>query len=140
MSLSRALFTSASPSCATPEALYRQLDAEFHFDHDPCELNDATIWDGKLASWAGKRVYCNPPYGPAIGDWLAKAREAELAVYLLPSRTDTAWWHEYALKADEIRFIRGRLKFGGSKNSAPFPSVILVYHGERTGCVVDGTR
>lgn len=72
-------------------------------------------------------MYCNPPYGRGIGDWLAKAREAELSVYLLPSRTDTKWWHEHAMKADEIRFLKGRLKFGESKNSAPFPSVLLIY-------------
>jgi site-specific DNA-methyltransferase (adenine-specific) len=75
----------------------------------------------------GRRVFCNPPYGRGIGDWLAKAREADVAVYLLPSRTDTQWWHEHAMKADEIRFIRGRLKFGDATNSAPFPSAILVY-------------
>lgn len=71
-------------------------------------------------------MYCNPPYGRGVGAWLAKAREAELAVYLLPSRTDTAWWHDYALKADEIRFIRGRLYFS-ERGPAPFPSVILIY-------------
>jgi hypothetical protein len=85
--------------------------------------------NGLSESWAGKRVYCNPPYGRGVGDWLAKAREAELAVFLLPSRTDTKWWHEYAMKADEIRFLRGRLKFGDAKNGAPFPSVVLVYRG-----------
>jgi site-specific DNA-methyltransferase (adenine-specific) len=78
-------------------------------------------------SWAGHRVFCNPPYGRGVDRWLAKAREADCAVYLLPARTDTAWWHDHALKADEIRFVRGRLKFGGAQNSAPFPSVILIY-------------
>ena len=118
------------PSWATPEGLYRDLDAEFHFDFDPCPLGDAKIWDGRMESWAGRRVYCNPPYGREIASWLAKAREAQLAVYLLPARTDTAWWHEHALQADEIRFIRGRLTFGGPNskgNPAPFPSVVLVY-------------
>lgn len=85
------------------------------------------LLDGLDASWASQRVYCNPLYGRGVGRWLAKAREAELAVYLLPSRTDTAWWHEYAMRADEIRFVRGRLKFGGAAASAPFPSVVLVY-------------
>ena len=63
---------------------------------------------------------CNPPYGRGVGDWLKKALEADLAVFLLPSRTDTKWWHEYALKATEIRFIKGRLKFEEAKNSPRF--------------------
>lgn len=127
MPVNRALFSSLTPSHATPRGLYAELDAEFAFDLDPCPLNDAQIWDGKAQSWAGRRVFCNPPYGPGIAGWLVKAREAQLAVFLLPARTDTAWFHEYALAADEIRFIRGRLKFGDAKNSAPFPSMVLVY-------------
>ncbi len=123
----RVLFSSQTPSHATPRAFYAELDAEFGFDFDPCPLNDASIWDGCAMSWAGKRVFCNPPYGRGVDRWLAKAREADVAVYLLPARTDTAWFHDYALSADEIRFVRGRLKFGAATNSAPFPSVILVY-------------
>jgi len=61
---------------------------------------------------------------------LLEAPEAALAVFLLPARTDTRWWHEHALKATEIRFLRGRLKFGEAKNSAPFPSVLLIYRNE----------
>lgn len=128
MSPSRALFTSLSPSWATPKALYEELDAEFDFDFDPCPLGDAQIWDGSAMSWKNRRVFCNPPYGRGVDRWLAKAREARCAVYLLPARTDTAWWHDYALKADEIRFIRGRLCYGDVANKrAPFPSVVLVY-------------
>ena len=126
--MNRALFSSASVHWATPEALYRDLDAEFHFTYDPCPLTvNGWSHDGLKAPWSGNRVFCNPPYGRGIERWLAKASEAEIAVYLLPARTDTAWWHDWAMKADEIRFLRGRLKFGESKNSAPFPSVILVY-------------
>lgn len=125
--MNRTLFSSLTPNWATPRAVYDQLDAEFGFDLDPCALKDASIWDGKALSWEGRRVFCNPPYGPGIGDWLAKAREAAVAVYLLPARTDTKWWHDYALAADEIRFIRGRLKFGGAQYNAPFPSCVLVY-------------
>ena len=124
---SRVVFSALTPSHATPEATYRDLDAEFGFDMDPCPLNDAQIWDGKMMDWTGRRVFCNPPYGRDIGGWLAKAREADVAVYLLPARTDTKWWHDHALNADEIRFVKGRLKFGGSDNAAPFPSVVLVY-------------
>lgn len=122
------LFSSASVHWATPKALYRDLDAEFHFTLDPCPLQ-SPLADGLTRSWVGERVFCNPPYGRGVGDWLAKAGEAELAVYLLPARTDTKWWHNCAMQADEIRFLRGRLKFGEAKVRAPFPSVILVYRG-----------
>ena len=123
----RLFFSSATPSHATPKALYADLDAEFHFDFDPCPLRDAPSFDGKALSWTARRVFCNPPYGRTVGEWLAKAREAELAVYLLPARTDTAWWHDHALQADEIRFIRGRLRFSGLQKGAPFPSVLVIY-------------
>jgi hypothetical protein len=128
--MNRALFTSTSQHWATPPDVYAALDAEFHFTLDPCPHRTPRL-TGLTLSWRGKRVYCNPPYGRGVDRWLAKAREAKLAVYLLPARTDTYWWHEYAMRADEIRFLRGRLKFGGSKNSAPFPSVILVFRRQR---------
>ncbi len=78
----------------TPPDVYAALDAEFHFDLDPCPLNEAWTVDGRSLSWSRRRVYCNPPYGKEIGTWLAKAREADVAVYLLPARTDTRWWHQ----------------------------------------------
>jgi hypothetical protein len=72
----------------------------------------------------------NPPYGRAIKDWMAKAYDSSKngakVVCLVPARTDTAWWHDYAMKG-EITFLRGRLKFGNSKNSAPFPSALVVF-------------
>jgi DNA N-6-adenine-methyltransferase Dam len=73
----------------------------------------------------------NPPYGRQITKWVRKAFEeartnAQLVVCLLPARTDTRWWHAYCLKG-EILFIRGRLKFGDAKNSAPFPSVLVIF-------------
>ena len=72
----------------------------------------------------------NPPYGRTIKQWMKKAYESSLAgatvVCLVPARTDTNWWHDYAMKGD-IEFIKGRLKFGGSKNSAPFPSAVVVF-------------
>lgn len=122
--MNRALFSNVTANWSTPLQVYRDLDAEFRFTMDPCPLGSVL---GLMKSWKGRRVYCNPPYGPGILKWLRKSAEAELAVYLLPSRTDTVWWHGWALKAEEIRFIRGRLKFGNSKKSAPFPSVILVF-------------
>jgi hypothetical protein len=124
------LFSSQTGKWATPNAVYQALDDEFHFTFDPCPMDDygrIMESDGLAGFWTGQRVFCNPPYGPGIGRWLAKAREAECAVYLLPSRTETRWWHDYALKADEIRFIRGRLKFKGATNPAPFPSCLLIY-------------
>ena len=121
----RAIFTATKTKWATDGALYSELDKEFRFTLDPCPLNP--IVDGLVIPWKGERVYCNPPYGRGVSRWLEKAQEAEIAVYLLPSRTDTRWWHDYAMKADEIRFVRGRLRFNDSKNSAPFPSVLLIY-------------
>lgn len=127
MSIGRKLGTD---SWSTPRDLYDALNGEFAFTLDPCPLDpDATPLfgaDGLHRSWQGERVFCNPPYSDIL-PWIARAREADLAVYLLPCRTDTRWWHEHAMKADEIRFLRGRLRFSGSKSSAPFPSVVLVY-------------
>ena len=130
MTLSRTLFSAQSGSHATPTDLYAALDAEFGFTLDPCPLTEKDgdfVVDGLTLDWQGQRVFCNPPYGRGIGAWLAKARTAQLAVFLLPARTDTRWWHDYALDADVIRFVKGRLRFGGAKAGAPFPSVILVY-------------
>jgi site-specific DNA-methyltransferase (adenine-specific) len=119
-------FSAATDRWSTPADLYAALDDEFCFDFDPCPLD----WteDGLLADWTGRRVFCNPPYGPAIGKWLERGTEAQLAVFLLPPRTDTVWFHEIVLpRSREIRFLRGRLKFGDSKKDAPFPSMIVVF-------------
>lgn len=128
------MFSSAREAWGTPEEVYRALDVEFGFTFDPCPLADPREaglplfgTDGLQKPWRGQRVFCNPPYGRGVGAWLAKAREADLAVFLLPSRTDTRWWHDYAMQADEIRFLRGRLTFSGASAPAPFPSVVLVY-------------
>ena len=127
-------FSSARTDWGTPSHLYTSLNHEFHFTLDPCRLGDEGGLfgrrDGLLMSWAGERIYCNPPYGPAIPDWLAHGKDAALAVYLLPARTDTKWFHEHCLRyAREIRFLRGRLKFGGSTSGAPFPSMVVIYEG-----------
>ena len=131
--MNKILFSSARIDWATPPKIYAALNAEFQFTLDPCGLGcEGGLFgerDGLLhVPWAGERVFCNPPYGPPITDWLQRATEAELAVYLLPVRTDTRWFHRYVLPtAAEIRFIRGRLKFGDAKNTAPFPSMIVVF-------------
>jgi site-specific DNA-methyltransferase (adenine-specific) len=113
----------------TPERFYETLNAEFHFNFDPCPLGGDT--DGRstlFTEWKGKRVFCNPPYGPQIPKFLERAREADIAVFLIPARTDTRWFHEICLPyAQEIRFIKGRLRFGGSKNPAPFPCMVVIF-------------
>lgn len=125
----KGLMTSLSPHWATPKWLYDELDKEFHFDHDPCPLHGI---NGLNSSW-GKRNYINPPYGREIVEWIKTAYEVSqsdrLCVMLLPARTDTKWFHDYCMKAQEIRWIKGRLKFGDAKNSAPFPSMIVIFKG-----------
>jgi site-specific DNA-methyltransferase (adenine-specific) len=122
-------FSSATDRWATPTDVYDGLDAEFHFNFDPCPLDGTTNGLATLfVHWSGKRAFCNPPYGPGIKNWLLLGLAAEVAVFLLPARTDTRWFHEIVLpKATEIRFIKGRLKFGDAVNCAPFPSMVVIF-------------
>ena len=125
-------FSSASDRWATPSAVYEALDREFHFDFDPCPLDGNQ--DG-LASlfleWRNHRAFVNPPYNRQIGKWLERGLEADIAVFLLPARTDVSWFHRIVLPyAREIRFLRGRLKFGDATNGAPFPSMVVVFRKE----------
>lgn len=129
-------FMSEKMDWQTPDAVYDKLDKEFHFDHDPCPAN----WDGKvdgLTSEWGKSNFVNPPYGRELTKWVEKgyneAQEGKTVVLLIPSRTDTRWWHDYCMKADEIRFIKGRLRFKGAKYNAPFPSAIIIFRGQYNG-------
>lgn len=123
----KGLMTSLSPHWATPKWLYDELNKEFNFNDDPCPIHGR---GGLNRSW-NERVYLNPPYGKEIGLWIRKAfneyLQGKLIVMLLPSRTDTQWWHDYIMKAQEIRFIKGRLHFNESKNSAPFPSCVVIF-------------
>lgn len=124
----------------TPQDLFDKLSDEFHFDVDVCaSWNNRKchqyftyLDDGLKQKWEGV-CWMNPPYGRQIGKWLKKAYESSLngavVVCLVPARTDTSWWHDYCMKG-EIRFIKGRLKFGGQKNSAPFPSAIVIFRGK----------
>ena len=125
-------FSSQKLDWQTPDEVYKKLNLEFGFDFDPCPPNPQ--FDGLAVEW-GEVNFVNPPYGRKIGKWLAKGYEewikGKTVVFLIPSRTDTKWWHQYVMGADEIRFICGRLKFKGAKNSAPFPSCIAVFRALR---------
>lgn len=123
------LFSQKSDHWSTPEATYDALHAEFDFTLDPCPLRGDR--DGLAIAWTG-RVFCNPPYSKTKlflkkGVDAIAAGACELAVYLVPARTDTVWFHEHVLGRAEIRFLRGRLKFGGSKKDAPFPSMLAIF-------------
>lgn len=155
--INKALFTSEKQDWTTPLDLYEKLDDEFNFDFDPCIVDNKATMDtnGLHIEW-GKSNFVNPPYSD-ISKWVAKAYQEYLkdkkVVMLIPSRTDTKWWHKYIVRATEIRFIEGRLTFGndlywqwvweqptingkpnslykkyGKKNSAPFPSAIIIFN------------
>jgi site-specific DNA-methyltransferase (adenine-specific) len=123
------MFSAQTVEWPTPKAVYEELDREFAFDFDPCPLGGDVDGSARLLNnWSGKRVFCNPPYGPQVRGFLECWQDAELAVYLIPARTDTRWFHEICLPfAKEIRFIKGRLKFGDAKKSAPFPSMLVIF-------------
>lgn len=137
------MYSSKSDEWSTPKDFFEQLNKEFDFDLDPCsteenhkcEIYYTTEEDGLSRDWRGHRVFCNPPYSK-ISDWVAKAYESTryentLVVMLIPSRTDTRYFHDYIVHRSEIRFVRGRLKFGDGKNSAPFPSMLVIFRGPK---------
>lgn len=150
------MFTSTTDDWPTPRDLFETLDREFEFTLDPCASptnakceNFFTIEDDGLnQEWTGS-VFMNPPYGREIGKWVAKAHESAsngaTVVCLIPSRTDTAYWHDYVMHASEVRFIRSRLHFDNpvhqerkatgqaSAHNAPFPSAVIVFKGAPTG-------
>lgn len=127
MSFNRHLFKSQRLNWQTPKAVYQVLDSEFNFNFDPCPPNPK--FDGLQVDWK-ERNFVNPPYGRNIVFWIDKGikefMKGKLVVFLVASRTDTNWWHILMDHATEIRFIKGRLKFDDQKNSAPFPSAIVV--------------
>ena len=122
----------------TPQDLFDQLDNEFHFTIDVAStdenakcVNHYTKEQNALKQTWGGTVWCNPPYGTEIFAFVKKASESKCTtVMLLPARTDTRWFHDYIYGKAEIRFIRGRLKFGNAVNSAPFPSMIVIFRNE----------
>jgi site-specific DNA-methyltransferase (adenine-specific) len=118
---------------STPDNLYKLLDEEFHFNFDPCPLNEVVELDGLKIDWKDS-CFVNPPYGKAIKSWLEKGLleiekgNSKTVVFLLPSYTDVKWFHEIVIpKVTELRFIKGRLKFGKHKENAPFASMIVIF-------------
>lgn len=138
------MFSSKTDQWATPQKFFDELDKEFGFTLDPCadEFNHKCKKyftkqdDGLSKDWDDDVVFCNPPYGREISNWVKKCFDevhygsCPCAVMLVPARTDTQWFHKYIYCRAEIRFIKGRLKFGDSTNSAPFPSMVVVFRKE----------
>lgn len=141
--MNEALLSSKRHDWETPQWLYDQLNETFRFTIDVCATSEnakcnryhTPTEDGLSQIWEGV-CWMNPPYGRQIGRWMKKAYESSqrgaTVVCLVPARTDTAWWHNYSMKG-EITFLRGRLKFGNAKHSAPFPSAIIVFDSKKTG-------
>ena len=137
------MYSSKSNEWATPLDFYKELDNEFHFNLDPCsddtnykcEKHYTLEEDGLSQNWGGCRVFCNPPYSE-ISKWVEKAfreghKDNTIVVMLIPARTDTRYFHDYILHRSEVRFVKGRLKFGDGKNSAPFPSMVVIFRGAK---------
>lgn len=132
------MFACQTDMWETPQWLYDELNEQYNFTLDACAVQEnakctnfySPEKDGLSQPWEG-RVWCNPPYGRNIGKWVQKAAgSGALVVMLLPARTDTRWFHDYIYGKADIKFLRGRLKFGEAKNSAPFPSMVVVFNGE----------
>lgn len=138
--MEQVLFSSEKHDWETPALFFQELDNEFHFTLDPCCYpHTAKAWiyftkedNGLIQDWQGHTVYCNPPYGKDIKLWVEKCYKESLKsnttiVLLIPSRTDTKYFHDFILNKAEIRFIKGRLKFVGAESCAPFPSLLAIY-------------
>jgi len=136
----RVLTSSNDMTWETPPDVFGGLNCEFRFTLDPCCVDKTAKCkqyftpedDGLAQSWAGQRVFMNPPYGRDIGKWMEKAfhesRDNDaLVVCLVPSRTDTEWWHRYATRAADIRYYKGRVTFVGAESPAPFPVAVVVF-------------
>lgn len=138
---SAVFYSSKTDMWATPQDFFDALDAEFHFTLDACAVKEnakcAAYYtpeqNGLDQPWTGQ-VWCNPPYGRNVGQWVKKAHDTAsgggFVVMLLPARTDTRWFHDYIYGKTEVRFIKGRLKFGSCQNAAPFPNMVVIFGGE----------
>ena len=133
------MFSSNKQDWRTPPDLYSRLFSEYKFTLDPCSDHDNHLCDkyytvetnGLEQSWIGETCYINPPYNDSKS-WIKKAYDEwqinnVTSVMLIPARPDTKSWHDYVSKAAQIRFLKGRLKFSGHANSAPFPSAIVIF-------------
>ena len=148
------MFSNVNNAWCTPQPFFDELNAEFHFTLDPCATSKsakcATYYtaedDGLSQDWGGYTVFCNPPYGRQISKWVKKCHDEgsksnTTVVLLIPSRTDTRYFHDYILGQAEIRFIKGRLTFWDmdgekylsgdfkSMTPAPFPSMLAIFRG-----------
>ena len=135
-------YSSKTVEWQTPQWLFDQLNAEFNFTVDvcatpenaKCQRHYTLEEDGLAQNWGGEIAYCNPPYGREMPKWIQKAhesaRQGATVIMLLPARTDTKAFHDHILGHAEIRFLRGRLKFGNAKAGAPFPSMVVIYRAE----------
>lgn len=143
MTTNNGLYTSNTAEWATPQDFYNYLNGRFDFTLDPCstdanakcEKHYTKADDGLSKSWDGEIVFCNPPYGRGIGKWVKKCFDEwwcnnATVVALLPARTDTKWFHSFIYGVARIEFVKGRLHFNESKNSAPFPSMVVIWEGE----------
>lgn len=140
--LNDGMFSSSTDEWETPQDIFDRLNEEFHFTIDVCATAEnakcerfyTKEQDGLKQDWTGETVWCNPPYGRGLKDWCRKCFMHSVgggtAVMLVPARTDTAWFHDWVQWKSEVRFIRGRLKYGNAKWNAPFPTMVIVYHGK----------
>ncbi|MFU0834105.1 MAG: phage N-6-adenine-methyltransferase [Lactiplantibacillus plantarum] len=146
--INEALFTSNKEDWETPQDFYDRLNTKYHFEWDLAASDDNakcscyfTRDDNSLEQdWEGLsgNLFLNPPYGRELKLWVKKAattglKDKQNLVMLIPSRTDTSYWHDYIFNHAEIKFLRGRLKFevdGVSGDSAPFPSAVVIYTGD----------
>lgn len=133
--MDKVLFSSATDMWSTPQYIFDKYNEIYHFTCDVCAVKSNAKCDfyfspeddGLKQIWKGS-CWCNPPYGRSIGKWVEKAFYSDCTVVmLLPARTDTKWFHNYIYNKAKIVFIKGRLKFGDSTNSAPFPSMIVIF-------------
>jgi phage N-6-adenine-methyltransferase len=132
------MFSSKTDMWATPQDFFDKLNSVFKFETDVCAIKENAKCaryfspddDALKQEWTGT-CWMNPPYGRGIGEWIEKAytsakKNGATIVCLIPARVDTKWWHSYCAKG-EVHFVKGRLKFGGSKDSAPFPNAVVVF-------------
>ena len=137
MTVDKSVFLSSQTvEWSTDDAFFEQVNREFNFTVDvaadstnaKCERFYDIDSDGLMQNWDGETVWCNPPYGRRIADWIYKAAVSEATtVLLVPARTDVKWFHEIVIPRAEVRFIKGRLKFGNSKDNAPFPTMLVIF-------------